>query len=88
MIYSELLTFVKNGLGITTPYHDNTLKIYIDEVRDFMRGAGVAESVLDSEAAVGCIVRGVADLWNYGSGNATLSDYFKMRVTQLTARKG
>lgn len=88
MLDSELLTFVKTGLGITTPYHDDTLKIYIEEVRDFMRGAGVAESVIISHSAVGCIVRGVADLWNYGSGNATLSDYFKMRVTQLTARKG
>ena len=52
-----------------------------------MKSAGVADSVIESEASVGCIMRGVADLWNYGSGNASLSSYFKMRVLQLKAKK-
>lgn len=81
---AELLTKIKTGLGITTAYQDDTLKIYIDDVKAFMLSAGVKQSVIASEAAVGCILRGVADLWNYGSGNATLSEYFRMRVIQLT----
>lgn len=79
----ELLTKVKNGLGITTTYLDDTLNVYISEVKGFMESAGVKKEVIESEASVGCILRGVADLWNYGSGNAKLSEYFHMRVIQL-----
>lgn len=85
MTDAELLTKIKKGLGITGNYQDNTLQVYIDDVKAFMLGAGVDKNVVNSPAAVGCIMRGVADLWNYGSGNATLSDYFRMRLIQLKA---
>lgn len=85
MIDAELLTKIKNGLGITGAYQDATLTVYVDEVKAFMRSAGVSEDVINSNVSVGCIMRGVADLWNYGSGNATLSKYFRMRVLQLKA---
>ena len=85
MTDAELLAKIKNGLGITGNYQDNTLRVYIDDVKAFMLGAGVDENVVNSPVAVGCIMRGVADLWNYGSGNATLSDYFRMRLIQLKA---
>lgn len=81
----ELLAKIKTGLGITTAYMDDVLMVYIDEVRAFMADAGVEQSVIDSSASVGCVLRGVADLWNYGSGNATFSEYFRMRVIQLAA---
>lgn len=83
MTDAELLAKVKNGLGIMGNYQDETLTIYIDDVKAFMISAGVPQAVADSAASVGCILRGVADLWNYGSGNVGFSDYFKMRVTQL-----
>ena len=83
MSNAELLTKIKSGLGITTDYQNDTLQVYIDEVKAFMLSAGVKLAVVESEKSVGCILRGVADLWNYGSGNAALSDYFKMRVVQL-----
>lgn len=88
MTEAELLQKIKSGLGITTDFQNDTLKIYIDDVKAFMKSAGVNESVIASDASVGCILRGVADLWNYGSGNATFSDYFKMRVIQLSAEEG
>jgi hypothetical protein len=88
MTDAELLTKIKCGLGITTAFQDDILQIYIDDAKAFMKSAGVKQSVIDSEVSVGCILRGVADLWNYGSGNATLSDYFRMRVVQLTAETG
>ncbi len=85
MTDAELLTKIKNGLGITGDFQDATLTVYVDDVKAFMISAGVPESVVESEAAVGCIMRGVADLWNYGSGSAKLSEYFKMRLIQMKA---
>jgi hypothetical protein len=71
---------VKTAIGETSTYHDGTLKIYIDEVVDFIKEAGVKESNITS----GLVVRGVSDLWNYGAGNGTLSSYFLERVSQLS----
>lgn len=85
MADTNLLTKIKNGLGITGDFQDATLTVYVDEVKAFMRSAGVTEAVIESDVSAGCIMRGVADLWNYGSGNAKLSDYFKMRLIQLKA---
>lgn len=83
---AELLASVKAALGITGTFQDATLQVYIDDVRGFMTDAGVSADVLSSSASVGCIVRGVADLWNYGSGNGKLSPYFTQRMLQLAAQ--
>ena len=83
MTDAELLEKVKNGLGIAGDYQDETLAVYIADVKSFMISAGVSQEVADSTASVGCILRGVADLWNYGSGSVGFSEYFKMRMTQL-----
>ena len=77
------LSKVKSMLGITGNYQDETLSGYIDEVKEFMCSAGVSQPVINSSAASGLIARGVADLWNYGSGGASLSPYFLMRCSQL-----
>lgn len=74
---------VKNALGITGEYQDNTLQVYFDEVVDFLVEAGVAQSNITS----GIVARGVADLWNYGSGNGKLSSYFMQRAAQLSLKK-
>lgn len=84
---AELLAKVKSGLGITGDYQDETLNVYINEVKEFMLGAGVPETVVNSSAAVGCIMSGVSDLWSYDSGNTKLSDYFIKRVIQLSVQK-
>ena len=81
----ELLIKVKNGLGITGDYQDDTLSIYIDEVKDFMLEAGVSNAIINSNKSIGVITRGVSDLWDYGSGSTGLSPYFKERVVQLRA---
>lgn len=78
-----MLESVKTALGITGTYQDNLLQIYIDEVIAYLTDAGVSESVINSDAATGIIVRGVADLWNYGSGGTQLSPYFMQRAIQL-----
>lgn len=81
----ELLKKIKTALGITGDYQDEVISFYIDEVKHFMKSAGVSEEAVNSTLAVGCIMRGVADLWNYGSGSVKLSEYFIQRVIQLAS---
>lgn len=84
---AELLTAVKYSLNITGTQFDTTLNGYIDEVKEYLKGAGVSTDVVGSTLAVGCISRGVADLWNYGNGDTKLSEYFYQRAIQLTTVK-
>lgn len=74
---------VKSALGITGEFQDATLQIYFDEVVAFLIDAGVAQSKITS----GIVARGVADLWNYGSGDGKLSQYFMQRAAQLSFKK-
>lgn len=73
------LTDIKNALGITGDYQDDTLQVYFDEVVAFLVDAGVKQSNITK----GIVARGVADLWNYGAGEGQLSQYFLQRATQL-----
>lgn len=80
---TEILNQVKTGLNITGNFQDETLKIYIDDVINYILDAGVSQELINSKISVGVIVRGVSDLWNYGMGTADFSEYFKQRVIQL-----
>lgn len=77
------LEAVKNALGITGEFQDATLKVYINEVMEYMKNAGISEGVINSGVSAGVIARGVTDLWNYNGGAGKLSDYFYQRVIQL-----
>lgn len=76
------LSDVKDALGIQGDYQDATLQIYMNETVAFLIDAGVAEANITS----GIVARGVADLWNYGAGEGTLSSYFMIRATQLALK--
>lgn len=80
----DMLTTVKNALGIQGTYQDNTLNTYIAEVNEYLLAAGVPETVVGTETTAGTVARGVADLWNYGGGEGKLSPYFYERVIQLS----
>lgn len=80
---AELLSRVKSSLNITGSQFDETLKLHIEEVKNYLISAGVLSDVVGSTLAVGCIARGVADLWNYGNGDTKLSEYFYQRAEQL-----
>lgn len=80
MTDTEMLTSVKNALGIEGTYQDATIQEYISEVESFLIGAGVPKSRITA----GVVSRGVSDLWAYGSGNGKLSEYFMQRATQLS----
>lgn len=83
MAANTLLDNVKQSLGITGTYQDDTLTQYINEVKAFLVDAGVPEAKQTS----GVIARGVSDLWNYGAGDGKLSAYFMMRATQLAIKR-
>lgn len=70
---------VKQALNIGGDDLNATIQIYIDEVISYLKGAGVS----DDNISVGIVARGVSDLWNYGSGEGKLSEYFYQRATQL-----
>lgn len=74
---------VKNALGITGIYQDATIQVYIDEVIEFLKDAGVVEKNITS----GVVARGVSDLWNYGADGGALSEYFKIRAAQLALKR-
>ena len=76
----DYLTKVKQALGITGSYQDNTLREWINETVAFLRDAGVSEGNITP----GLVSRGVADLWNYGAGDGKFSTYFLQRATQLS----
>lgn len=79
----ELLAEVKTRLNIADEYHDDLLTALIADTKAFLSSAGVSDDVLADDMSVGCIARGVADMWNMGSGDGDFSPVFKMRATQL-----
>lgn len=83
-----MLEKVKANLGITGTYQDKTIQGYIDEVKQFLLDGGVAKEIVEADTSVGIITRGVADLWNYGSGGTSYSPYFIQRATQLALKDG
>ena len=82
-VSDEMLSGVKNALGIQGDYQDETIKEYISEVCSFLVDAGVSSSNITT----GIVARGVSDLWSYGSGDGTLSSYFMQRATQLAYKR-
>ncbi len=83
----QLLEAVKINLNISGTQFDNQLMNYIQDVKGYLKSAGVSYTtncdVVGSTLAVGVISRGVADLWNYGNGDTQLSPYFYERADQL-----
>jgi hypothetical protein len=83
MTDAEMLTGVKEALGIQGEYQDATITQYIEEVIDFLKDAGVKSAYITT----GIVARGVTDLWNYGAGEGKLSEYFMQRAAQLSFKR-
>lgn len=77
-----LLSKIKKVLGVTGTFNDEALEVLIMDVKYYLMDAGMHETAVNSEAAVGVIARGVTDLWNLGSGTVNLSPYFMQRAAQ------
>lgn len=84
MTATELLSEVKTRLSVTGNYHDSTLTALSQDVKEYVASAGANA---ESSAAVGVIARGVADLWNFGSGDGKFSEVFYQRLSQLVLEK-
>ena len=78
-----MLENIKTALGITGSYLDGTIRIYIDEVNQYLVDAGMPVEKVNTDETIGIVARGVADLWNYGAGDGKLSTYFMQRAIQL-----
>ena len=88
MTKQEVLQEIKTALGNIPSHLDKTIELYMNETINYMLSAGVPSRLLEDKnidtKCLGCIIRGVADLWNYGNGDTKLSEYFQQRVLQLT----
>lgn len=83
MTDAELLTKVKNGLGISGAYNDEVLKIKIAAVKAMMINAGVTVENIETDLGVAVITVGVNDLWNLQPGEINFSQAFSIMITQL-----
>lgn len=79
----NFLPSVKQALGVTGSYQDNTLTVWINETVAFLQDAGIPSGRITD----GLVARGVADLWNYGAGDGKFSSYFLQRAAQLSLRR-
>lgn len=80
----DLLKEIKDRLSITDDFHNDLLNGFATDTKDYLRSAGVKDAVIESEKSIGVIARGVADLWNFGSGDGKFSEVFYQRAIQLT----
>ena len=83
MTDAELLTKVKNGLGLSGTYNDEVLKIKIAAVKAMMLNAGVTVENIETDLGVAVITVGVNDLWNLQPGEINFSQAFSIMITQL-----
>ena len=61
---SELLEAVKAAINAKgNNYNDDTISVWIFNVKQDLIEAGVTADVLGSTCAVGCIAKGVNDIW-------------------------
>lgn len=79
-----MLEKVKKMLNITSDYMNDVIGLWIDETVRFMCDAGIDKRVAMSDYAVGVVARGVADLYDLGSGSGSFSPHFKSSVVQLS----
>ena len=75
-----LLEEIKKRLSIPGEYHDGLLLGLAEDVKHYMLSSGVKQSVIESEKSIGCISRGVLDLWT----KENYSELFLQRVIQLS----
>jgi hypothetical protein len=88
MTTAELLNECKKGLNIpeATTAFDGVLTQKILAVKNYAKNAGVVDAQLDTDAGVGLVVMGVADLWIIQGGEAKFSPAFNTILTQIACK--
>ena len=83
---TDLLEQVKIALKMEgNNYNDNTIRIWIKDVKDDLLFAGVSADVVGSTLAVGCITHGVEDKW--ANPRPDHSDLYYQGVERLRSIK-
>lgn len=78
-----LVKMLKVRFSITDNYHNDLLLQYANDVKYYLRSVGISEEKINSDEAIGCIFRGVSDLWNNEPGQGEFSNFFIQRAIQL-----
>lgn len=86
-VETSLVNEIKKRLNMTGSYHDETLLAYANDTKNFLKNAGVSETILNSDVSIGVISQGVTDLWNFGAGSGKFSETFFQRAIQLSMVK-
>lgn len=79
---AELLQFTSDNPLLTV------LPAYITQAQQVLKEAGVKDTVAESEKAVGAIMRGALDLWNFSAGDGKFSPAFFQMAEQLKYNDG
>lgn len=82
MTEKDLTNRVIKMLGLTE-YHAEIIGGFVSDGINYLKSAGVKESVIYSNKSVGVLVQYVTDVWNLTQGQSKLSPFFKERVIQL-----
>jgi len=82
----QLLAEVKTGLGIpsASTAHDGVLTQKLKLVKGFLSSAGISETILATDTAVGALVCGVTDVWSLQGGETKFSPLFYTLAAQLS----
>ena len=80
-----LVSACKKALHIPTPVtaFDDRIQQKADIVTGYMQHAGVSDTVIDSDMAIGVIALGVTDLWSLEGGVGKFSPVFHTLLAQL-----
>jgi len=80
-----LVSACKKALHIPGPVtaFDDRIMQKASLVKGYMKNAGVSDTALNSDMAVGVIALGVTDLWSVESGVGKFSPVFHSLLTQL-----
>ena len=75
---AEWLASVKTWISVGGTYNDTQLALRINAVKDYLIGAGVTASRLESDAGIMLIAQGVNDTWNLEPGEMKFSSGFNL----------
>ena len=61
----DIVSAVMTALGLEgNTFQRPTIELYVAEVNEYLKDAGVPEDLIGTETTVGIVARGVSDLWS------------------------
>lgn len=74
----EMLDKVKKGLSVDGTDNDDSLKIKIMAVKQYMLNAGITEEKIETDLGIMTLTIGVNDIWDLTPGEIKFSYAFEM----------